>query len=157
MPSREIVRRYWDASCFITLLNNEGGAQDCENILNEVKESKTILYVSPLVQVEVIRPRSSSHPISQQMRAKIQAFFKNAYVKWRLIDRGIGDFAQELCWDYKLHPRDAIHLAVAIDLECDLLETYDPDLLKLNGRISNTSLSIQKPTWKGQTNFLDNG
>jgi len=153
MPSGEIVRRYWDASCFITLLNNEEGALDCENILNEVKESKSILYVSPLVQVEVVRPRGSSQPLAPQTRSKIQAFFKNDYVKWRLIDRGIGDSAQELCWDYNLHPRDAIHLAVALDLECHLLETYDPDLLKLNGRISNTSLRIEKPTWRGQTNL----
>lgn len=46
MPVGGIVRRYWDASCFLTLLNNEEGVEDCENILNEAKEEKTRIYIA---------------------------------------------------------------------------------------------------------------
>ena len=40
MPAGGIVRRYWDASCFLTLLNDDEGADDCEEILDEAKEKK---------------------------------------------------------------------------------------------------------------------
>ena len=156
MPAGGVVRRYWDASCFIALLNSEEGAEDCESILNEAKEAKTLIYVSPLVQTEVIRPRGSPKPIPVETRTQIQSFFENDYIKWRIIDRDIANSAQNLCWDYGLHPRDALHLAVALDLQCDLLETYDPDLLKLNGRIPNVSLGIQKPRWEGQPELFKN-
>ncbi len=156
MPAGGLVRRYWDASCFIALLNSEEGAEDCESILNEAKEAKTLIYVSPLVQTEVIRPRGSPKPIPVETRTQIQSFFENDYIKWRIIDRDIANSAQNLCWDYGLHPRDALHLAVALDLQCDLLETYDPDLLKLNGRIPNVSLGIQKPRWEGQPELFKN-
>lgn len=156
MSAGGIVRRYWDSSCFLTLLNGEEGAEDCENILNEAKEEKTLLYVSPVVQVEVIRPRGSPRPTPVKTRTQVQSFFENDYVKWRIIDRDIANSAQNLCWDYNLHPRDALHLAVALDLQCDLLETYDPDLLNLNGQIPNVSLDIQKPRWEGQPGLFKN-
>ena len=38
MSAGGIVRRYWDSSCFLTLLNGEEGAEDCENILDEAKK-----------------------------------------------------------------------------------------------------------------------
>ena len=142
---------------FLTLLNGEDGADDCENILNEAKEEKTVIYVSPIVQVEVVRPRSSPTPIPVETRAMVRSFFENDYVKWRIIDRDIANLAQQLCWDCGLHPRDAIHLAVAVDLQCDILETYDPDLLKHNGVVPNSSLVIQKPVWRGQPELFDRG
>lgn len=155
MPAGGIVRRYWDASCFLTLLNNEEGVEDCEIILNEAKEEKTRIYVSPIVQVEVIRPRSSPRPIPVETRGQIQSFFENDYIKWRIIDRDISNLAQNLCWDYGLHPWDALHLAATLDLQCDLLETYDPDLLKLDGQVPDSSLGIQKPNWRGQAKLFD--
>ena len=156
MAAGGIIRRYWDATCFIALLNDEEGAEDCENILNEAKEAKTLIYVSPLVQTEVIRPRGSPKPIPVEIKTQVQAFFENDYIKWRIIDRDIANSAQNLCWDYNLHPRDALHLAAALDLQCDLLETYDPDLLKLDGQVPDSSLGIQKPNWRGQAKLFDN-
>ena len=150
MASSRVIKRYWDASCFLTLLNDEDGAEDCEKILNEAKEELTVIYVSPIVQVEVVRPRSSGVPIPAQTRELVQSFFENDYVKWRIIDRDIANSAQELCWDHNLHPRDAIHLAVALDLRCDVLETYDSHLLKCNDQLSDSPMVIQKPVWKGQ-------
>ncbi len=150
MPTGGIVRRYWDASCFLTLLNDEVGAAECQDILDEAKEQKTVICVCPLVQVEVVRPRGSSSPVSQAVRDNIRSFFENDYIKWRIIDRRIADSAQRLCWEHGLHPRDAIHLAAALDLDCDLLEAYDHDLLKLDGRVPNVSLRIRRPRGKAQ-------
>ena len=154
MASVERIRRFWDASCFLALLNDEAGAEDCEQILEQAKQSRTDVYVSPVVQVEVVRPKRSPSPVPREARNRIREFFENDYIKWRMIDRNIANESQRLCWDYNLHPRDALHLAVALDLRCDLLETFDRDLLKWDGRISSSSLSVRKPRWTGQPPLL---
>ena len=146
--------RFWDASCFLTLLNDETGADDCEYVLNQARRSRTVIYVSPIVQIEVVRPKGSSAPVPMEAREQIRAFFENDFIKWRMIDRKIANDAQKLCWDYGVHPRDASHLAVAMDLQCDLLETYDRDLLKWNGRIPTGAPGIQRPRRTGQLEFM---
>ena len=152
-----LISRYWDSSCFIALLNDEEGAENCERIIDDVKEGKNLLYVSPMAQVEVIRPRGSDHPIPEAAKEKVQDFFENDYVKWQLIDRTIANVSQDLCWKYQLHPRDAIHIAVAIHLQCDLLESFDPHMLRCNGKIQGASLVIQKPKWVGQPEMFEKG
>lgn len=155
MAAGGLIRRYWDSSCFITLLNDEEGAEDCERILDDAKEGKTLLCVSPMTQVEVIRPRGSAHPLPKDAKEEIQAFFENDYVKWHIIDRTIASKSQDLCWEYQLHPRDAIHVAVALRLECDLLESFDPHMLRCHGKIKGSSMAIQKPKWVGQPDMFE--
>ena len=156
MPAVGGVRRYWDSFCFIALLNDDEGADDCEKILDDAKEGKTQIIVSPVTQVEVIRPRGTPHPIPQEHKETIRAFFENDYIKWRNIDRRIADLARDLCWQHNVHPRDAMHLAVAIDTECDLVETFDGHLLTLTGQIKvkDALLTIAKPRWTGQLELL---
>ena len=155
MPEGGQIRRYWDAKCFIALLNDEAEAPACERILDQAKRGQTEIYVSPIAQVEVIRPKGSPLPLAKDLRDKVRAFFENDYVRWRIIDRKIANDAQLLCWDHSLHPRDAFHLAVALDLECDLLETSDSDLLRLDQKIPSTSLRICKPGALGQADLFD--
>ena len=155
MSERSGIRRYWDAKCFIALLNDEPDAATCERILEEAKERQTEIYVSPIVQLEVIRPKGAPAPLAKGLRDKIRAFFENDYIRLRVVDRKIANDAQELCWDYDLKPRDAIHLAVAIDLKCDLLETSDKHLLRLDTKIPSTSLRICEPGAIGQSDLFD--
>jgi predicted nucleic acid-binding protein len=84
----------------------------------------------------------------------IRAFFENDYIKWRTIDRAIADVAQSLCQTYAVHPRDALHLAVAMEERCDLLETTDPRLLRLDGQ-QGIGVAIQPPKWVGQPKLFD--
>lgn len=139
------VRRYWDSTCFLAVLNDEGDAQTCERVLEEARQASTEICISPLVQVEVVRPKGSPIPLAEKLRDKVRGFFGNDYIKWRMIDRKISNDAQRLCWEYAVHPRDAIHLAVAMDLNCDLLETADDKLLNLDHQIQATSLRICRP------------
>ena len=140
-----IVRRYWDSTSFIAILNGEEDAGACERILGAARQGTTEVCVSPLVQVEVVRPKGAPTPLAEALRQKVGAFFENDYIKWRTIDRKISSDAQRLCWDHPIHPRDAIHLAVAIDLDCDLFETADDGLLNLDQRIPHASLRICRP------------
>ena len=144
-PPKATVRRYWDSACFISILNGEADAQTCERLLDEAKRDATTICVSPLVQAEVAKPKGAASPLAETSREIIRAFFRNDYLKWRTIDRKIANGAQKLIWDHAVHPRDAIHLACAIDLECDLLETTDNGLVKLDGKIAGVSLRICRP------------
>ena len=155
MPQGSGIRRYWDAKCFIALLNDEPEAATCERTLEEAKQRQTEICVSPIVQLEVIRPKGAPLPLAKGLRDKVRAFFENDYIRLRVVDRKIANDAQELCWDYSLHPRDAIHLAVALDLECHLLETSDSRLLRLDQTIPSTPLRICKPGALGQADLFD--
>jgi predicted nucleic acid-binding protein len=155
MGRGDVIHRCWDSSCFIALLNDEEEAEDCEKILNEAKEEKTSIIVSAIAQVEVIRPRGAPFPIAREHEETIRAFFENDYIKWRVVDRRIANLARDLCWKYGVHPRDAVHLAVAIDTKCDLLETTDRGFLQRDGTIMESQLKICKPRWTGQPDLFE--
>lgn len=144
------TRRYWDSSCFLALINDEENASTCEHILEAAKLGRTELCISPLVQVEVVRPKGSPTPLPATLREEVRSFFENDYIKWRMPDRKIANDAQTLCWEHPIHPRDAVHLATAMDLNCDYLETYDRGLLRLDGSIPGTKLRICRPAALGQ-------
>ena len=127
-------RRYWDSFCFISMLNNElPHSSRCERILDLAKQEKLKILVSPLTIVETIRPKGSSSPLPAATQEKITAFFENDYILFRIIDRLIANRAVNLCRIAKLHPRDALHVAVAIEEKCNSLETSDRKMLSLNG------------------------
>lgn len=144
MPPRSPIRRYWDSSCFLCILNNEDAADACEQILADAAEGKTKIYVSPIVQLEVIRPKGS--PRAARERAdRASEWFRNKYIQWRAVDRQVSNRARDFCLDLNLHPRDAVHLAVAVHQKCDLLETLDKDLLKWDGKVPNSPIRIRQP------------
>jgi hypothetical protein len=77
-------------------------------------------------------------------------FFQKDYFRFVDLTRRIGERAQELIWDTGLWPKDAIHLASAIEFETisgrtlDAIHAYDEDFLKLNGKLP-IKAPIQKP------------
>jgi predicted nucleic acid-binding protein len=150
-PKRR-ARRYWDANCFLAIINHESHRETCLHILADAaSDSPTFeIIISPLTMVEVIRPKGTSVPLSREHEQQVRDFFENDYVIMRNTDRLIAESARELCWKYGLHPRDAIHLATAIETECDWLETADPRLLRLNGVVADAAIIIREPTWTGQ-------
>lgn len=82
----------------------------------------------------------------------IADFFKNDFIIIRNLDRKTGTYARELIWKYsKLKPKDSIHLATAILCKVPELNTFDGELLSLNGRITNASIKICVPNIPYQT------
>lgn len=154
-PKRK-ARRYWDAYCFLAIINQEPHRDTCLRILADAAGDAPAfeIVVSPLTMIEVIRPKGTPVPLSREHEQQIRDFFENDYVIMRNTDRLIAESARELCWKYALHPRDALHLATAMDTECDWLETTDPRLLRLSGAIVDSPIIIREPTWTGQPEFL---
>ena len=73
-------------------------------------------------------------------------------MRFRIIDRLIAKRSQALCWNAGLHPRDALHVAVALEEGCDVLETRDRKLLRSNGL---GGLTIREPFWEIQTQMTN--
>lgn len=148
MSGRSELRRYWDSTCFLSILNGEEEAGVCEGILAAARAGGTTIVVSPLSQLEVIRRKGSPAPVPLEQRDTIQQWFENDYIRCQEIGREVSATAQGYCWDLNVRPRDAIHIAVAVRTHCDLLETLNPSLLKWDGKIPDSTIRIRRP---GQT------
>jgi predicted nucleic acid-binding protein len=101
---------------------------------------------------ETVRPRGSSAPVPSQHQQRILEFFENDYIRLRVIDRLIAKRSLSLCWNEGLHPRDALHVAVALEEKCEILETTDPRLIRLNGL---EGMEIRYPYLEEQTDWAD--
>lgn len=134
-----MIRRYWDAACFLSILNGEPTAAACKRILDLAVKKKTEIWVTPMVPVEVVAPRDSRPPIPEAERALVRQLFDYAPLHWRDVDRDLASLSQTVSWDFGVHPRDSVHVAAAVETGCDLLETFDKRLLGLDGRLPTES------------------
>lgn len=64
---------------------------------------------------------------------RIKEFFGRGYVILANVDQAVCEVARRLVRTYGLKPLDAVHMATAIFYQVPVLETFDGDLLKLNG------------------------
>jgi predicted nucleic acid-binding protein len=72
------------------------------------------------------------------------------------VDRKIGELARDLMWQHEsLKPKDATHVATAIQAKVDVLETFDDGLLKLSGTIGDPLLRITRPYLPNQLELFD--
>ena len=157
MSGRGDVRRYWDSTCFLSMLNGEEEAGACEGILAAARAGETTIVVSPLSRLEVIRRKGSPAPVPVEQRDTIRQWFENDYLRCPEIGREVGATAQGYCWDLNVHPRDAIHIAVAVRARCDLLETLNPSLLKWDGKVPDSTIRIRRPGPAPSPTRIENG
>jgi predicted nucleic acid-binding protein len=84
-----------------------------------------------------------------ESREKVRQFFRRSYFVVVDVDRFIAEEAQDLFWRFHgegLMPKDAVHLATAVHVHANFLETFDRRLLALNGRVGTEyGLVIQTP------------
>lgn len=133
MPNR-LQSRYIDSVALTRLAENGEGADDVERILQEAAARQYILVISSLTLIEVTRERNK--PVDPVKAAKIAQYFENDYFSVRDFHRKLANDAVNLIYDYLwLHPKDAGHLATALEAECVCFYTYDDDLLnRFNGQ-----------------------
>jgi len=141
---------YWDSSVFCALLSNQAGADDVAHFIDEAENERIVIIVSSIVPVEVLKLKGQK-PIGKSEQQKIRGFFQKDYFRWVDLTAKIGETAQTLIWDHPgLWPKDAIHLASAIEFErisglrLDAIHSYDDDFLNLNGKLP-TKAPITRP------------
>ena len=149
IPSSGPSRRLWDSSVIIDyLVGRADVGLACERIIERAEHGEFEIVVSALATVEVAYVRGSDDADSEAM---IREFFSRSYVIPAAIDVQTAAIARELIrrhrTERRLKPADATHLATAIQLKIPLIETTDPDLLRLDGLEGNPAIEIRRPMY----------
>ena len=155
------TRIYWDSCAWIAYIAKEtaiplngGGTENrfamCESVLKAAREGEYEIVTSCFTLAEVCKsPEVTDSPIDN-----LPAFFEHSYILTVPVDLSIGRKAQHMQASglISLKPPDAIHLASAQRAEVEELNTFDGNILKLNGTINGRDgkpLKIYKPSMGG--------
>lgn len=151
-----ILKHYWDSVCFLAWLQNEAGRVDgCRDTLERASAGQIVIVTSALTVTEVLWTKEGPR-LTEDKAGILNAFFRRSYIKVVNLDRAIAQKAQKHVWHDAIKPKDSVHLATALHISCDVLESFDSDLLGKNGRFG--SLIIQQPQCKAQGSLdLRNG
>jgi predicted nucleic acid-binding protein len=136
---------YWDSDAFLGWLQAEPGKADlCAGTLRRADLGEVLILTSALTIAEVLWMRGA--PMIPQDKADIvRKFFRRSYIRVRNVTRVIAESAQDLVWNNSIRPKDAIHVATALDAAVFALETFDEGLLNKSATIGNPPLLIRKP------------
>jgi predicted nucleic acid-binding protein len=146
---------YWDSDAFLGWLQAEPGkAELCAGTLKRGDLGEVIIFTSALTIAEVLWMRGA--PMVTQDKADIvRKFFRRSYIRVRNVTRSVSESAQDLVWSHGVKPKDAIHVATALEARVTALETFDDGLLKKSGTIGNPPLLIRKPIPPPQGSLFD--
>ena len=136
---------YWDSDCFLGWLQAEAGKMElCQGTLERAEKGQVGIITSSLTLAEVLWMRHAPK-LPQEKADKLRSFFRRSYIRVYNLTRGIAESAQDLVWNHNVKPKDAVHVATALELKILILETFDQGLLDNNGRIGSPPLVIRKP------------
>lgn len=125
-------------------------------VLGDWEAGNVTLVTSTLTITEVLYVRTAQPAVwldASQRDALIDLFTPDGYRKLTLVEltRPIAEAARDLCWDHRVRPKDAVHVASAIAAECEVLHTHDRNLQKRSGRVrGDPVLEIAPPSWTWQ-------
>jgi predicted nucleic acid-binding protein len=120
--------------------------EHCRQVLAAAEDGKVMIVTSALTIAEVLALRGKVK-IPPADRERVEAFFRQDYIAVRNITRRIAEAARALVWDHGVVPKDALHVATALDAGLTLLNSFDRDLIGKSGRLGKPPLIIEKPTW----------
>jgi predicted nucleic acid-binding protein len=139
---------YWDANVFHALFGKEAGREEvCAKIESYARQGILQIYTSTATFVECVWIKGVPNRLEPKHEALISKYFQHKFLRPIVCDRQIAESARSLIWQFYpgLKPKDAIHLASALFIGVDVLQTYDNDLLKLSGKVGNPPLKIEQP------------
>lgn len=138
-------RRYWDSDCFLGhLLSEPDKEKQCAAVLEEAKNGNVLIVTSALTVAEVLNLRGKL-PLPKAERDKVVAFFKNPFIHVRNVTRRVAESARDMVWDHGIKPKDAIHVATALDAGLLMFNTFDVELIKKSASLGNPPLIIEQP------------
>lgn len=149
MPTTKLC---WVSCVFITLLSNEArpGAQnsDLRDAVDAVDRGLAHLVTSTLVETELLDIIDHA-----EQRRRFDDLMNMRHVLRQPVTAGIARLAGDIRYSLKkeevnLKSMDAIFVATAITQECDSLQTYDGQLVKLSERDEIRNLKITTPRFE---------
>ena len=78
-------------------------------------------------------------------RDTIRQFFNKSYIIVVPILRATAERGQDLVWDHGIKPKDALHVATAIDVGVSLFNTFDEELIKKGNELNAYALVFENP------------
>jgi predicted nucleic acid-binding protein len=112
--------------------------------LDRAKGGEVVIFTSTLTIAEVLWMKNAPR-VTLDKSAAVRKFFRHSYIRTRNVTRQIAETAQDLVWHQSIAPKDAIHVATALEANIPIFETFDDGLLKRSGKIGTSSLVIRKP------------
>ncbi|MDN3625583.1 type II toxin-antitoxin system VapC family toxin [Methylobacterium isbiliense] len=137
--------RYWDSDCFLGWLQAEPDKEArCKEVLKEARAGNITIVTSALTIAEVLVYRGHAR-VPPEKRLMVEKFFKNEFIIVRSVTRRVAEKARELVWDFGIFPKDAVHVATAVDAKLQVMNTFDHGLIKKSGLVGEPKLLIEKP------------
>ena len=144
---------YWDSVCFLGYLKEEKGkVEKCDDVLRRADRGEVLIVTSALTLTEVLHVRNKPR-LPKENAELVRKCFQREQIRICNVSRKIAENAQDVVWNFDVRPRDAIHVATAIHMKVDALETFDGELIKKNQKIGNSPLTIREPQAEKQPAF----
>ena len=143
-----LPRRLWCSSVVLAYLSGSDLVRpDCDLIIQQAQRGELEIAVSILAEAEVAYLEGAS---AEESEARIQEFFSRAYVIPIALDRPLAAVTRRIVRARRgIRAADAVHLATCELWKIPVLETTDGDLLRLDGRVGNPPIRIQRPRFQG--------
>jgi predicted nucleic acid-binding protein len=140
-----VEKIYWDSDCFLGHFHAEKGkAEKCDGVLQRAERGEVLIVTSALTLAEVLWMRGGPR-LPKDKAELVQKFFRRSYMRVYNVSRKISEAAQIHVWDDSIKPKDAIHVATAVHLGADALETFDKHLIGKSGTVGKPLLLIREP------------
>lgn len=145
-------RYYWDACIFIAWITDEkvpprqpGEMEGLAEIVDEVDRGQSTLVTSAITLTEVLEST-----LTTDQRQQFELAMKRPSTVVMNVDTRVGQLSSDIRDHYRrqrisVKTPDALHLASAILARVDVLHSFDPDLLRLDGNVAGHQLAIRKP------------
>ncbi|MGE0185935.1 MAG: type II toxin-antitoxin system VapC family toxin [Hyphomonadaceae bacterium] len=146
---------YWDSDCFLGWFQEEPGkVEACSGTLKRAQDGEVVIVSSALTIAEVLWLRGGPR-LPEEKSALIRGFFRRPYIRIRNVTRHLAEAAQDIVWKQSIKPKDAIHVATALDANALTLETFDEGLIGKSGSVgSPLALTIRRPIPTAQTELF---
>jgi predicted nucleic acid-binding protein len=150
-------RIYWDSCTYIDYL--EGGhalAGEMEVIMEDWRKGLVLLVTSALTIAEVlyVKCADTKRRADRSREKDIEALFNPPPgPRFLLVElnRITALKARDLVWNAGIDPKDAVHVASALEARCEVLFTTEGPLRTKTGLVGGTpNLRIEMPSWTRQ-------
>lgn len=136
---------YWDSATFLAYFQQEEGRhQLCQGTLERAEAGEVGIITSALTIAECLWLRGTI-PIPKNRAEILRRFFRKSYIRVRNVTRSTSELAQDVVWDHGIKPKDAIHVATAIEAKIGVIETFDEPFIGKSGTIGGQMIVIRKP------------
>lgn len=141
---------YIDSSVFIGWIHEEvidgvDRKRIAEHIITRAGNGDFQVFISALTLAEVHKKRGHER-LTESEDEEILDFFENDFIEVIDVDRELGEQANRFCRTYGLSPADAIHLACALRADCDVLLSWDEELVAAK----HPNIRCERPQMLGQ-------